>query len=105
MEREIENTDGDDLVKKQQRAMVIGDGDFLSNTYLGNSGNLELGIRLINWLSRDDAFITIPAKIATDTQLEMSGTTLGIIGLGFLFVLPLLLLGTGIMIGWRRRTS
>jgi ABC-type uncharacterized transport system involved in gliding motility auxiliary subunit len=105
IEREIEKPEGEGLVTKQQRIVVMGDGDFLSNTYLANSGNLELGLRLINWLSADDDFIAIPAKVATDTQLDMSGTTLGIIGLGFLFVLPLLLLGTGVVIGWQRKKS
>ncbi len=105
IEREIEKPEGEGLITKQQRIIVTGDGDFLSNTYLANSGNLELGLRLINWLSVDDDFIAIPAKVATDTQLDMSGTTLGIIGLGFLFVLPLLLLGTGVVIGWQRRKS
>ena len=102
IEREVVN---DDQIKKQQRIVVMGDGDFLSNTYLGNSGNLELGMRLINWLSRDDDFIAIPARMATDTQLNMSGTSLGMIGLGFLFVLPLLLMGIGAVISWRRKNS
>ena len=36
---------------QQQRIVVIGDGDFLSNTYLGNGGNLKLGLNIVNWLS------------------------------------------------------
>ena len=39
----------------EQRVIVVGDGDFLSNTYAGNGGNLLLGTRLIEWLSADDA--------------------------------------------------
>ena len=39
---------------KQQRIVVLGDGDFLSNTYLGNQGNLNIGSNIINWLSHDD---------------------------------------------------
>ncbi|MFI3220478.1 MAG: GldG family protein, partial [Methylococcales bacterium] len=45
----------------QQRIVVVGDGDFLSNTYLGNVGNLDMGLRIINWLIHDDNFIDIPA--------------------------------------------
>jgi len=88
---------------RQQRIIVTGDGDFLANTYIGNSGNLELGMRLINWLSSDDDFISIPAKFAQDTQLDISQLTAGILGFGFLIVLPLLLLGAGGIIWWRRK--
>jgi len=82
---------------------VTGDGDFLANTYIGNSGNLELGIRLINWLSSDDDFISIPVKFTQDEQLDISQLTAGILGFGFLIVLPLLLLGAGGIIWWRRK--
>ena len=88
---------------KQQRIIVVGDGDFLSNTYIGNSGNMELGMRLINWLSSDDEFISIPVNYAQDTQLEISRLTAGIIGFGFLVIIPILLLGTGGIIWWRRK--
>lgn len=105
LEREIEQQEGDEWVSKQQRIVVVGDGDFLSNTYLGNSGNNELGARIINWLSHDDEFINIPQKVAQDTQLNMSNTMLGIIGIGFLFVLPAALVVIGISIGLRRKKT
>ena len=88
---------------KQQRIIVVGDGDFLANTYIGNSGNMDLGMRMINWLSSDDNFISIPARFAQDTRLEISQLTAGIMGFGFLIVLPVLLIGIGAMIWWRRK--
>ena len=88
---------------RSQRVIVVGDGDFLANTYIGNSGNLELGIRLVNWLSNDDDLISIPGRYARDTRLEISRLTAGIMGFGFLIVLPALLLGTGGIIWWRRK--
>ncbi|MDI1293127.1 MAG: GldG family protein [Methylobacter sp.] len=92
-----------DLGKKtQQRIVVVGDGDFLSNTYLGNVGNLDMGLRMINWLIHDDRFIDIPAKVATDKSLQLSQLSVGIIGFGFLIVIPVLLMGTGFYI-WRKR--
>ena len=56
--------------KREQRVIVVGDGDFLANTYLPNGGNLELGMSLTNWLSQDDAFVNIPVKTARDRSLE-----------------------------------
>jgi len=88
----------------EQRVIVIGDGDFLSNAYLGNAGNQELGLNLVNWLSRDDAFIDIPARTSSDKLLEFSSTTAGVIGLVFI-LLPLVLLTTGFIIWQRRRRA
>lgn len=86
---------------QEQRVIVIGDGDFLSNQYLGNAGNEDLGLNIINWLSRDDAFLDIPVKTATDLSLELTPSTAGIIGIVFV-LLPFILIITGFII-WRRR--
>ena len=89
---------------REQRIVVIGDGDFLSNTYLGNAGNLDLGLNIVNWLSHDEDYIDIRIKSAPDTSLELGRIAQGVIGLGFLFGLPLLLLITGAIIWLRRRS-
>lgn len=39
-----------------QRVAVLGDGDFLSNSYLGNGANRDLGLRLMRWLLTDEHF-------------------------------------------------
>jgi len=91
--------------ERQQRVIVIGDGDFLSNAYLGNGGNLNLGMNIVNWLSRDDQLLAIPAKTAPDTSLNLSKTDSVIIGVGFLLVLPLLLLVSGLWIWLKRRKA
>ena len=94
-------TDGEE--SREQRIVVIGDGDFLSNTYLGNAGNLDLGLNIVNWLSHDEDYIDIRIKSAPDTSLELGRIAQGVIGLGFLIGLPLLLLLTGTIIWLRRR--
>ena len=90
--------------EKGQRVVIIGDGDFLANSYLGNGGNLDLGLNLIDWLNHDDQFISITVRPAGDTTLELSKTAQILIGFGFLFALPAILLFSGLFIWWRRRT-
>lgn len=91
--------------KSEQRVVVIGDGDFLSNAFLGNGGNREFGQRVFDWLLQDDALIDIPDKGAPDRQMHLSQTALGLIGLGFLAVLPMLLALVGSIVWWRRRRA
>jgi ABC-type uncharacterized transport system involved in gliding motility auxiliary subunit len=86
-----------------QRIIVIGDGDFLSNTYLGNAGNLGLGLNMVQWLSHDDAALNIRIKSAPDTSLVLGKIAQAVIGLGFLLGLPALLLLSGIIIWLLRR--
>jgi ABC-type uncharacterized transport system involved in gliding motility auxiliary subunit len=86
-----------------QRVIVIGDGDFLSNTYLGNGGNLGLGLNMVHWLSHDDALIDIQVQGAPDTSLELGRTAQAVIGIGLLFGLPVLLLVSGLLVWLRRR--
>ncbi len=91
-----------ELENNLQRIVVFGDGDFLSNTYLGNGGNLDLGMSLANWLSQNDAYVSIPVTTASDRNLNLSHFSQATIAGGFLLLLPLILAGSGVTI-WRRR--
>jgi ABC-type uncharacterized transport system involved in gliding motility auxiliary subunit len=102
LERDAAAREGREQPGTAQRAAVIADGDFLSNTYIANTGNLELGLRLVNWLSFEDDLITIPARTAGDTQLDIDNTTLGVSGIFFLLLLPFALLLAGLGTWWRR---
>ncbi len=87
---------------KKQRIVIIGDGDFLSNTYIGNQGNRDLGVNIVNWISNDDNFISIPSKTAIDTKITLNQKTWWIIAFLLLVILPLLLAISGFII-WRKR--
>ncbi len=87
----------------EQRILVIGDGDFLSNAYLGSGGNIDLGMNMVQWLGQNDAFINVPIKAAPDRKLELSPFAQGLIALGFLILLPLILIGSGTSIWFQRR--
>jgi gliding motility-associatede transport system auxiliary component len=88
----------------EQRIIVAGDGDFMSNAFLGSGGNLELTMDLFNWLSGDDEFLDITVHQAPDRTLTLSDGQYLMIGSLFLFVLPgLFLVGGGVV--WFRRRS
>lgn len=90
---------------RTQRIVVVGDGDFLSNAFLGNGGNLDLGVHILQWLNHSDALINIPSKTAPDRKLDLSPLASGSIAVGFLFILPLILIGTGAVVWFKRRRS
>lgn len=87
----------------EQRAVVIGDGDFLSNSFVGQGGNRELGQRVFNWLLADDSLIDIPPRQAADRELALSQGQLNLIGLFFLLGLPALLVTASALRRWRRQ--
>ena len=89
--------------ERQQRVVVIGDGDFLSNNFIGYGANLDLASNVFNWLSTDDQLLAIPSNRVADTKLELTDTSGYILGIFFLFVLPLGLITAGTLIWWRRR--
>jgi hypothetical protein len=90
---------------RQQRVIVVGNGNFLSNAFLGNGGNLQLGVAMLSWLSGDDKFIAIPPRPAADVQINIDQMTLYLIAFAFLLVLPLAFAITGIVVWWRRRKA
>lgn len=86
-----------------QRIVVLGDSDFLSNQYVGNAGNLNFGMNVMQWLLQNDKLINIPAKVAPDQALVLSTQAKLFIGLFFLLIMPLLLLIAGGIVWYKRR--
>lgn len=89
--------------KGSQRIVIMGDGDFLSNAYLGNGGNLDLGLSVINWVSGDDDYVSIPVRTAMDQGLELSTVAMASLVVVFLMLFPIALLGGGVFVWLRRR--
>lgn len=87
----------------QQRIVIMGDGDFLSNTYLGNGANLELGLNILNWLVLDETLIMIPSRTVPDPSLNLSEGVLAWLAAIFLVILPAGFVISGWLIWFYRR--
>ncbi len=91
------------LEQIQQRILLLGDGDFISNTFIGNGGNLELSLRMLNWLVQDDDFIEIPVQTNTESKFYLNPTTFNLLAIFFIIILPVSLLITGMLVWLKRR--
>jgi ABC-type uncharacterized transport system involved in gliding motility auxiliary subunit len=80
----------------QQRVVLIGDADFLSNTFVGELGNQQLGLNLIQWLAARDTQLNINVPKAPDTSLYIPGWAAWLINLGFILILPVALIAFGV---------
>lgn len=86
--------------KKEQRIIVMGDKDFLTNELIGYGRNSELATRLFNWLGQNKTQFQINQQPIPDAKLEISPTILNIIAAIFLLILPLIFLFIGLR-QWR----
>jgi ABC-type uncharacterized transport system len=88
---------------KPQRVVVVGGGSFLANAYVGNGGNIDLGLNLINWLAQEDNRISIQPRATLDSQLNLSRNAQMLMLLVFLIGAPLACFAMGARVWWKRR--
>jgi hypothetical protein len=86
----------------EQRIVVFGDIDFLSNAYLGLGANLALGSNAFDWLNADDELLNVPVVMAEDLDYNPGQAARAVIALGAPILLPLALLAFGLL-RWRAR--
>ncbi len=87
----------------EQRVIVLGDGDFLSNSFVDNLGNRAFGRRVFEWLAADDALIDVAVEPVPDAVLELAMWQRMAIFLVFAVLVPLGFAVNGALYGWRRR--
>jgi len=90
------------LERGDQRVAVIGDGDFLSNAYLGNGANRAFGLALVDWLTEGASPAAPSTGEPPDRRLRWSAATTAAVGGFFLLFLPLALAAIGLFNAWRR---
>jgi len=85
-----------------QRMAVIGDGDFLSNRYIGHGSNLEIATQLIRWLMPEKT-LALNNPIGPEHQLVLSNQTIALLAFSLFVFLPGVFVLMGLWIGWHRR--
>jgi ABC-type uncharacterized transport system involved in gliding motility auxiliary subunit len=96
--------------KKGQRVVVMGNANFLSNTFITNGGNLDFGINIVNWLAGDDKLITIQPMPLKDINMTIPSDDTGraiawTVFHGFQYFIPLGFFVAGFVLWWMRRKA
>jgi ABC-type uncharacterized transport system involved in gliding motility auxiliary subunit len=87
----------------QGRFVVVGSSQWAANSFLGFNGNRDLALNTINWLSSDEDLISIRPKEPEDRKLTMTRSQVRWVGITSLLLIPLIVIGTGVSVWWRRR--
>ena len=85
-----------------QRVLVIGDSDFLNDSYIDNGANRELTQRIIRWLTQADTLISLKSATRPDRVMTLTDTHAWLIRYGFPYLLPFLLLLAGTRVFMRK---
>ena len=96
--------------KKGQRVVIMGNANFLSNTFITNGGNLDFGVNIINWLAGDDNLITIQPMPLKDINVTIPDTRMGVVTAwtvfhSFQYFIPLGFMIAGFILWWKRRRA
>jgi hypothetical protein len=85
------------------RAIVVGDSDFASNSFLPYLANSDLALAMTRWLLREERLTTVPTRIPVPPMIVLSNTQMRAIFLLIAIALPLLAVALGLLTWWRRR--
>jgi ABC-type uncharacterized transport system involved in gliding motility auxiliary subunit len=94
---------GDETARRETRVVTFGDSDFASNMALGVGGNRDLFMNAVNWLAQQENLIAIRPKEADDRRVTMTANQQLRVLILALFIIPLVVLGSGVYAWWRRR--
>ncbi len=100
-EKEVEVVE---KIKREGRLAVFGDSDFATDRYFNFSGNGNLFLNTVNWLTEEADLISIQPKTSSPRTIHMTATQGRILFFVSIIILPLVVLVTGIAVWVRRRS-
>ncbi len=88
------------------RMVIVGDRCFLSNAYLGLSGNQDLALNMMEWLVKDDRFISIRPRMPDFQPLLLAAHQATVLLVVCIGVVPGFFLIAGVAtLLWRKKVS
>jgi ABC-type uncharacterized transport system involved in gliding motility auxiliary subunit len=87
----------------QGRFVVVGNSSWAANQALGFSGNRNLLLNTINWLSSDEDLIAIRPKEPEDRRIALTRAQFRMVQTTSQFFLPLIVIVGGVMVWLKRR--
>src|SRR6266404_2511570 len=87
----------------QGRFVVVGSSSWAANRFINFNGNNDLALNALNWLASDEDLISIRPKQPEDRHLTMTHAQLNLVRLSSQFILPLVVVGAGVGVWWKRR--
>lgn len=85
------------------RAVIVGDGDFASNSFLPYLSNSDFALGAVRWLLREEHGPVVASRIPVPPMILLSGTQMKWIFLLVEVLLPLSVFALGGFVWWRRR--
>jgi ABC-type uncharacterized transport system involved in gliding motility auxiliary subunit len=89
--------------KPESRIIAVGDSDFAANYGLGIQGNRDFFMNAVNWLAQSENLIAIRPREPEDRRITLTADQSQRILLLSIFIIPGLVLATGVYTWWRRR--
>jgi ABC-type uncharacterized transport system involved in gliding motility auxiliary subunit len=90
--------------KKEARLVVFGDSEFATNQYYNLSGNGNLFLNTINWLTEETDLISIQPRTSTPRTIQLTPSQSRLIFFFSVLILPLVMLVIGVSVWLRRRS-
>ncbi|MEO5330467.1 MAG: GldG family protein [Magnetococcus sp. YQC-5] len=87
----------------KKRLMVMANSNFVADAYIGALGNADLFLNIVRWLAEDENFIAIKPKEVLDAGLNLPNGDAIVLFWGLVLVVPMMLLGMGGTIWYKRR--
>lgn len=85
------------------RAIVIGDSDFASNSFLPYTANSDLALAMVRWLLRDEQAVRVASRIPAPARVLLTKAQMQGVFLVIVVLLPLSMVVLGSIVWWRRR--
>jgi hypothetical protein len=88
---------------KPFRLVVVGDGDFASNSFLPYMANSELALAMVRWAAREEQAPTVASRMPVPRLVLLTKVQMQRIFLVIEVMLPLSVVALGVVVWWRRR--